>query len=104
MREGFAVSGGYAYIKILCNCAEIFFRGCGEVPMEKFLVGVVAGVGSAVAAQNFGRVVGGIKADAVEEGGFRADLLQGRRREPYRHRQSCGSCAGKSRRVGSGYR
>ena len=70
MREGFAVAGGYAYIEILCHRGKIFLGGCGEVPVEKLLVGVVAGVGSAVAAEDFGCVVGEIEADADEVGLF----------------------------------
>ena len=55
------------------NCVTAgrsFSVGRGEVPMEEFLVGVVAGVGSAVAAEDFGRVVGGVEADAEKVGLF----------------------------------
>ena len=66
--EGFAVAGGDADVEKLCNRGEIFFCGSGEVPVEELLVGVVAGVGAAVAAEDFGGVVGGIEADAEEVG------------------------------------
>jgi len=64
MREGFAVAWSDSHVEILCNRSEIFFRRGGEVPVKKFFVGVVAGVGAAVAAKNFGSVVRGIEADA----------------------------------------
>ena len=62
MGERFAVAGGHADVEELCNCGEIFFCGSGEVPVEELFVGVVAGVGAAVAAEDFRRVVGGVEA------------------------------------------
>ena len=66
MSEGFVVARSHSHIEILCNRSEIFFRRSGEVPMKELFVGVVAGVGAAVAAKNFRSVVGGIEADADE--------------------------------------
>ena len=48
--EGFAVARGDTDVEELCNRGEIFFCGSREVPVEEFFVGVIAGVGAAVAA------------------------------------------------------
>src|SRR5438445_3532010 len=66
--DRFAVAGSDADVEELCNRGEIFFCGGGEVPVEELFVGVVAGVGAAVAAEDFGGVVGGVEADAEEMG------------------------------------
>src|ERR1700733_13287359 len=66
--ERLVVAWSDADIEILCNCGKIFFCGRGEVPVEKFFFGVVAGVGSTVAAEDLRRVVGGVEADAEEVG------------------------------------
>ncbi len=68
MGEGFVVAGGDADVEELCDRGEIFFGGCGEVPVEELFVGVVAGVGAAVAAEDLRSIVGGVEADAEEVG------------------------------------
>ena len=68
MGDGPGVGAGDAYVEELRDCWEVFFRRCGEVPVEEFFVGVLAGVGSAVAAEDLGGVVGGVEADADKVG------------------------------------
>jgi hypothetical protein len=65
---GWAVAGGDAYVEELRDSGEVFFGGGGEVPVIEGLLSVTAGVGSAVAAEDFGGVVGGVEADAEQVG------------------------------------
>lgn len=66
MREGFVVARRNPYVEELGDGREIFFCRRGKVPVEKFFVGVVAGVGATVTAKDLWRVVGGIEADGDE--------------------------------------
>jgi hypothetical protein len=66
MGEGLAIAGGNTDIKELGKGREIFLGGRCEVPVEKLFVGVVAGVGAAVAAEHLGSIVARVKADAEE--------------------------------------
>src|SRR5260370_12165635 len=66
--DGLGVGVGDAYGEEVSYGGEVFFGGRGEVPVGEGLFGVVAGVGSAVAAEDLGGVVGGIEADAEEVG------------------------------------
>ena len=64
MGQRFLITRCYAHVEILSEGRKIFFSGRGEVPMKKFFFGVVAGVGTAVAAEDLGSVVRRIEADA----------------------------------------
>ena len=66
MSEGFVVAGGDANVEELRDRGKIFFRWSNEVPVQKFFVGVVAGVRTAVAAKHLRCVVGRIEADGDE--------------------------------------
>ena len=68
MGEGLAVAGGDADVEVLGDGGEFFLGWCGEVPVGEGLAGVLAGVGTAVATEDLGGVVGGIEADAEEVG------------------------------------
>ncbi len=66
MLQGSIFAGSYADVEELFHGREVGDRGRGELPVLEGFVGEVAGVSSAVAAQNFGRIVGGIEADAEQ--------------------------------------
>src|ERR1700735_2086195 len=66
MLQGSILSRSYADIEELLHGREVGDGRRGKIPVLKCFVGEVAGVGSAIAAQNLGRVIGGIKADAEQ--------------------------------------
>ena len=68
VNQGFAVARSDAYIEVLRDGGKLFFRRSGEVPVEEFFLGVLAGVGAAVAAKHLRRVVGRVEADAEKMG------------------------------------
>ena len=64
--EGSVFAGCDADVEELLHFGEFGDGGCGKLPVLEGFVDVVAGVGRAIAAQDFGCVVGGIEADAEQ--------------------------------------
>lgn len=66
MLQGSVLAGGYADVEVLLHFGQLGEGGSGELPVFEGFVNIVAGVGCAIAAKDFGSVVGGIEADTEE--------------------------------------